>query len=203
MADAAREHPGRPRPETGDGPRAPGPLVEAVRRMEASEGLDGPAAVVERVANAVAPAGPVQDALTGRWMGHALHPLLTDLPIGFWTSSFVLDLVGGKGARRSSDRLLALGIVSAVPTAATGLAEWLHADRASRRVGVVHANANTAALLVYVASYRARRRGQRARGVLLGLAGATLATVGGYLGGHLATARKVGTRDPALATPAG
>ena len=39
---------------------------------------------------------PLKDALSGTWLGHPLHPLLTDLPIGFWTSAFTLDLVGGR-----------------------------------------------------------------------------------------------------------
>ena len=36
---------------------------------------------------------PSADLLRGRPLGHALHPALTDLPIGFWTSAAVLDVV--------------------------------------------------------------------------------------------------------------
>ena len=43
------------------------------------------------------PDGPVKDALSGTWLGHALHPLLTDLPIGTWTSAVLLDWLGGQG----------------------------------------------------------------------------------------------------------
>jgi uncharacterized membrane protein len=168
-------------------------LGDFVHRIEGNEGLDRPAAVLERVAEAVAPPGPVHDALTGTWLGHAVHPAATDLPIGFWTSASVLDLIGGKAGRHSADRLLFLGIVSAVPTAATGLAEWLHTDPRNRRVGVVHANANLVGLACYSASWVARKRGRRGRGVLYALAGMTAATVGGLLGGHLAIGRKVGT----------
>jgi uncharacterized membrane protein len=183
------------------------PLVDAVTHIEDNAGLDAPAEAVERLATAVVRPGPVESALTGRWMGHALHPLMTDLPIGFWTSSFVLDLVGGKASRKASDRLLLLGILAAVPTAATGLAEFLGTDKRSRRVGVVHANANTVGLALYTASYVARKRGRRGRGVALALAGSTLATVGGFLGGHLAIGRKAGTSDverdtgPAVVAP--
>jgi uncharacterized membrane protein len=179
----------------------PGSLVARVRSIEANEGLDRPAALVQKVAEAVDRPGVVDDLLTGKPIGHAAHPLMTDLPIGFWTSASVLDLVGGLSSRKAADRLLALGILSAVPTVATGLAEWLRADTSSRRVGVVHANANSVGLAFYVASWVARKRGRRLRGVLLALVGATFATIGGYLGGHLATARKVGTRDPAFAVP--
>ena len=71
--------------------------------------------------------------------------------------------------------------------------------RREQRVGIVHASANAAALALYAASWRARRQRQRARGVALALTGAVVATAGGYLGGHLTTVRKVGTRDPAFA----
>jgi uncharacterized membrane protein len=185
---------------------APAPrssLVPVTEAIEGAAALDRPAAVVDRVARAVAPAGPVHDALTGRWLGHALHPLMTDLPIGLWTSASLLDLVGGKAGRRPADRLLALGILAALPTAATGLAEWLHAEPAARRVGVVHANANGLGVVLYTASLVARCRGHRARGVLYALAGATAASAAGYLGGHLAFARRVGTRDPAYDGAAG
>ncbi|HLM65116.1 MAG TPA: DUF2231 domain-containing protein [Acidimicrobiales bacterium] len=182
-------------------PPAPATLVAAVQHIEQAEGLDRPAAALERLASAVVRPGVVHDALVGSWLGHALHPLMTDLPIGFWTSASVLDLVGGAAGRPAADRLLGVGIASALPTAATGLAEWLHADRRARRIGLVHANANSVGLALYTASWLARRRGRRAAGVALALAGATAATLGGYLGGHLATARKVGTRAPQFPEP--
>jgi uncharacterized membrane protein len=126
--------------------------------------------------------------LRGEWLGHPLHPSLTDLPIGFWTSAFVLDL-GGRRFRGAADLMVAAGLACVPPTVATGLTDWSERDRGDRRIGVVHATANTVATLCYAASLVARLRGQRGRGVLLGMAGATAATVGGYLGGHLSFAR--------------
>jgi hypothetical protein len=38
--------------------------------------------------------GAAKDVLSGVWLGHALHPILTDIPIGAWTSSVVLDWIG-------------------------------------------------------------------------------------------------------------
>ena len=178
--------------------RAPRPVVDGLLGIERARALDPPVAVMHRLAAAVARPGVVHDALVGTWLGHALHPLLTDLPIGFWTSASALDLIGGRRSRPAADRLLALGLASAVPTTATGLAEWLHADRRAQRVGVVHAAANTAGMALYTASLVARIRGRRGRGVVLALAGATAASLGGYLGGHLSVARKVGTRDAAF-----
>jgi uncharacterized membrane protein len=180
----------------------PPALVDTVRGIEASETLEGAATVVERVARAVAPPGPVHDALTGAWLGHAVHPLLTDLPLGMWMSGSLLDIVGGRSARPAARRLIGIGVVAAVPTAATGLAEWLHVDRAARRVGVVHAMVNSVGLVLYGSSFLARRRGHHLRGMALGVAGGLAAIAGGYLGGHLTIARKAGSRDPRFVVPA-
>ena len=88
---------------------------------------------------------------------------------------------------------------SAVPTALSGAADWGDTTGPARRVGLVHAAANTTAL----ALLRARRGGRAcaavtARGVALGLAGATAATVGGYLGGHLLQTLGVGVDHTAI-----
>ncbi len=144
---------------------------------------------------------PLKDALSGTWLGHPLHPLLTDLPIGFWTSAFTLDLVGGRGTRRAATQLVAWGVVCAVPTAVSGAADWGDTTGAERRVGLVHAAANTTALACYAASWWARVRGRHARGVALGLAGATAATVGGYLGGHLLQSLGVGVDRARFPSP--
>jgi hypothetical protein len=78
---------------------APAALVDGLRRLEDAAELDGAVAALDRVGAAIVPPGVVRDALVGRWLGHAVHPLLTDLPIGFWTSASVLDLLGGRRAR--------------------------------------------------------------------------------------------------------
>jgi uncharacterized membrane protein len=179
--------------------RPPPVLVEAMERLEALDGLDRPAWLVARAARRVVRPGPLEDALTGRWLGHALHPLLTDLPIGFWTSTSFLDLVGRRESRTAATLLLAAGNLAALPTAVTGLAEWLETDPPVRRVGVVHAAANVAGLALYTGSLVARLRRRPGWGTALALGGMGVATVGGYLGGHLAIARKVGTRHPQLA----
>lgn len=124
--------------------------------------------------------------LRGDWLGHAVHPMLTDLPIGFWTCAWSLDLVGGKPGRPAAQRLIGLGLLSVPATVATGLHDWGDIDdRGQRRVGAVHAASNAVATVLYFGSWRARRRGHHARGVALGMLGATAATVGGFLGGHL------------------
>jgi nitrite reductase/ring-hydroxylating ferredoxin subunit/uncharacterized membrane protein len=163
--------------------------------------LDAPAeAVAKRVRQAI-PKGPVKDALSGTPLGHAAHPLLTDVPIGTWTSAVLLDLVGGRASRPAAQRLIGIGLLASGPTAWTGLNDWADTTPASdsvRRVGAVHAVANVTALGLYAASLAARRRGRHGRGVALGLAGLGALMVGGHLGGHLSYAQAVGVDQTAL-----
>jgi nitrite reductase/ring-hydroxylating ferredoxin subunit/uncharacterized membrane protein len=150
------------------------------------EALDPPARKLLGLAHRAIRPGRVRDALSGTFLGHALHPLLTDLPIGSWSSAMVLDVAGGPGSERAARRLIGTGILASVPTAVTGSIEW--ADSAdgragTRRVGLVHAAANVTALALYSASYLARRRGGDGR--TLAFAGGAALAVGGHLGGHL------------------
>ena len=150
------------------------------------DALDGPTKALT--------SGPQRDLLLGKPLGHALHPVMTDLPIGLWTSAWVLDMLPVPGSRRAAQRLVGLGVLTAVPTAVTGWAEWGEVkDRESRRAGVVHAAANGAALALFAGSWLARRAGRHGRGVLLGSLGALAASAGGALGGHLAIGNKVGS----------
>jgi uncharacterized membrane protein len=162
------------------------PLVPSPESLAEEPALDEAVAKVARVAEVVAPPGPRRDALQGAWLGHPVHPALTDLVMGFWTSAFVLDLVPVRRLRAASDAFVALGLLSAVPTVATGLADWTGLDHPRRRIGAVHAGVNAAATGCYALSLLSRLRGRRARGIALSTMGASLATVGGYLGGHLA-----------------
>lgn len=172
--------------------------VRVAQNVEAAEGLDDWSDRLHPLAQAVLGSHRRRDLLQGRWLGHALHPVLTDLPIGLWTSTTVLDLCGGEQSRPAARLLLGCGLLTAVPTAVTGLAEWGSTGRIEQRVGVVHAGLNAAALLLYTGSWFARRSDRHGRAVRLALAGAAAAGAGGFLGGHLASARKVSSHHPAF-----
>src|SRR2546423_6531382 len=137
-------------------------------------------------------AGSVKDALAGTWLGHPLHPVLTDIPIGAWSSAFFLDYLGGKKARSASDALIGIGILSAIPTAVSGLADWTDTWGKTQRIGVAHALGNLASLGLFTASLRARRRGKRFRGVMLSTLGMAVSSAAAYLGGHLSFGKGVG-----------
>jgi nitrite reductase/ring-hydroxylating ferredoxin subunit/uncharacterized membrane protein len=180
----------------------PESVVEpALRRIEAAGALDPVASALQRLLRRVVREGPARDALTGRWLGHALHPMLTDLPIGFWTSAFTLDLLGGRSSRAAAQRLVGFGVLCAIPAAATGATDWSDTTGRDKRVGLVHAALNTAALACFTASWAARRRGRTGRGILWGLAGSTVATGGGYLGGHLVQRLGLGVDNTAFEQP--
>ncbi|QWZ06844.1 hypothetical protein KRR39_15105 [Nocardioides panacis] len=119
--------------------------------------------------------------------------MLTDLPIGLWTSAVTLDLVGGRSARPAATRLVGLGLLTAGPTAWSGWADWTTLDEPRQRVGVVHAVTNGVAVALFASSWLARRRGAHGRGRTLGLAASSVLAVGGYLGGHLMASRVAAT----------
>jgi uncharacterized membrane protein len=169
-----------------------------MQRIEAAESLDP---VADRLAPIAAPIirpNRLRGLLRGDWLGHSAHPMLTDLPLGAWTCTSLLDVFGGRGSRPAAEGLLAFGLAAATPTVLTGAAEWLATSGQRRRVGLLHATVNLAAFGLYGASLGARRRNRHGVGVGLGLLGGLTATAGGYLGAHLTVARNVGTRDPAF-----
>ena len=160
-------------------------LRQTVRRLERLEALDKVARpLAGAVGRAVRPR-VVRNLLSGTDLGHPLHPVLTDLPIGAWVMSALLDAAGGPAAEGAADLLVAAGVVAAVPTAAAGLNDWSDTVGPQARVGLVHAAVNTTALSLYLASLVARARGRRRGGKVLGLAGLGVLTGGAYLGGHL------------------
>jgi nitrite reductase/ring-hydroxylating ferredoxin subunit len=164
-----------------------------VRLLAGLEALDPLAKTLGKTARNVIKAGPVKDALSGSWLGHALHPLLTDVPIGTFTSAVLLDWFGGKRSRPAAERLLAFGLASTVPTVLSGYSDWGDSEVGSdavRRIGIVHAAANATAATLFAASLVARRRGADGRG--LALAGAATLAGSGYLGGHLTLAEGIG-----------
>lgn len=170
------------------------PLEPLVAQLESAEALDSVAKAVGKAVRENVPRGAVKDGLSGTWLGHAVHPMLTDVVIGSFISASLLDLLA-PGGGTASEQLIAVGLAAYLPTAAAGINDWADAepvDDAVRRVGLVHAVGNALAAALYAASRRARRRGAHRDGVALGLAGMGVLLTGGYLGGHLSLNKGIG-----------
>lgn len=128
-----------------------------------------------------------KDFLNGTWFEHPLHPALTDIPIGAWTTAVVLDaatLTGKRNFDAAASAALSLGVAGAVGAALSGLADWSDTGGAQRRIGLAHAGMNTMALALQLASLWGRRRRMRGARVL-SLAGLGVAATAAHLGGDL------------------
>jgi nitrite reductase/ring-hydroxylating ferredoxin subunit/uncharacterized membrane protein len=166
------------------------PLIRAIQRSTLLDAIGRRLAVV--FARIVRP-GKLKDLFSGTWLGHPVHPLLTDVPIGAWTSGVTLDLLGGEASQGAADRLIGLGVLAAIPTAVTGLSDLADVTtREERTVGVAHAIGNITTVALFGLSYAMRRRGRRGAAVALSLAGSFLASGAAYLGGHLVYRQVVG-----------
>src|SRR3954451_23731024 len=141
---------------------SPTPLAPAIDAVEAAGVLDAPAKALGKWVRAALGREPLKDALSGTWLGHAVHPLLTDVVIGAFLSSTLLDLLGGDDGEGARRRLIGAGIAAAAPTALTGANDWADAEPADdgvRRAGLVRGVGNGSALSLYAASRAARRWG--------------------------------------------
>src|SRR5438876_2386744 len=96
----------------------------------------------------------VTDFLNGVWLGHPLHPALVSVPSGCWTAAAILDALAFRTGKpsRAATPVVALGVLGGIAAAAPGLADWDNLTDEHRRIGVVHAAANTVALISYTMS---------------------------------------------------
>lgn len=161
-------------------------MVDPIDRLVWPERLaTGIHAAIGPLRHRLARAG-LMDLLHGRWLGHALHPALSDLPIGLWAGSLLLHLVGFSDA---AVLLGVVGIAAALAAAATGTADWTTTDGHERRVGLVHGLVMLGALLVQVGSVVAHFAGGHVVAVLLSAASIAVTLGAAYLGGHLVLGR--------------
>jgi nitrite reductase/ring-hydroxylating ferredoxin subunit/uncharacterized membrane protein len=165
--------------------------------------------IAERVQPAIAAAldaePKVANILHGTWLGHPLHVVLTDVPLGCWTAAAVFDLLEAAGRRRlarGADSAIMLGLVGAAGTAVTGLADWSKIGGGeARRVGLAHGLLNTTATACYIASWLLRRNHSRRAGRQFAFAGLLISTAAAYLGGHLVYKERLGVDHSADFSP--
>ena len=144
------------------------------------------------------PIGPkIARILHGSWLGHPLHVILTDVPLGSWTAAAVFDLLetanGNRALRRGADAAITFGLVGATASAITGLADWSKIGGGEpRRVGLAHGLLNATATACYLTSLCLRRNRLRRAGQQFAFLGLIVSTVAAYLGGHLVYKKKLG-----------
>ncbi len=129
-----------------------------------------------------------KNLLNGTWFGHPLHPALTDIPIGAWTTTLVLDAVAAarddEALAKAADITLATGLVGAAGAALTGVTDWSDTYGKERSVGLLHGLLMVATVATYSAALGARLSGARSAGAALGGAGYALLLGAAYLGGE-------------------
>ncbi len=153
----------------------------------------------ELVKNAYGTAGPagqtVKNALHGVWLGHPLHPAITDVPVGSWTAALVLDFMESRGHKQyaaGADAAVAIGLVGAVGAALSGITDWSDTHGKPQRVGALHGLMNSVAAVLYTGSYLARKADKRGLGRGLGYLGYALVLGSAYLGGELSYSQRIG-----------
>jgi nitrite reductase/ring-hydroxylating ferredoxin subunit len=120
--------------------------------------------------------------------------------VGSWVSAGLLDAV--PPLRPAATLLIGTGVAAAVPTAMAGAADWSEQGAGVRRLGAVHALANSAALGLYIGSLVARAKGRAGLGRLLSYSGLGLAGGSAAIGGHMSYARSSGASHAAAAARA-
>jgi nitrite reductase/ring-hydroxylating ferredoxin subunit/uncharacterized membrane protein len=152
----------------------------------------------------------VKNFLHGTWLGHPLHPVVTDVPIGAWATALVFDTLDARDGgwtqrpalQRRADDAIVIGIVGALGAALAGVTDWQHTDGSARRTGFVHAALNTLALSLYAGSLVMRRRGGRRAGRSLAGAGFGVLLASAYLGGRLVYRERIGVDHAQREAPA-
>ncbi len=153
-------------------------------------------ALVKQAFDAAGEHAPVvKNALHGVWLKHPLHAAVTDVPVGSWTAALVMDVLEASGKKQyasGADAAIAVGLVGATFSAASGLADWSDTQGKAQRVGAMHGLLNATAAALYLGSSICRGVGCRRFGQSLSLFGFGFVLAGAYLGGALAYNQKIG-----------
>lgn len=171
-------------------------LETITRRIEDAKGIE-PAArrFRAKVRPALVERPLVDDLLGGAWLGHRVHPVAVQVPVGAWLMALLLDLADAERHAAAVDTLLLTGCVAALPAAVTGAHDLATTSGRATRVGLVHAGTVDVALVLFIAALVKHRQGDRRKARKLALAGAGMVGFGAYLGGHLAYRLGVGVDD--------
>ena len=130
------------------------------------------------------PIRPIQNFLNGTWLGHPVHSVVTDVPIGALTVSIIADLIGQPLV---ADVSMLLGVLAMVTAAVTGLADYTEVDGNARTRATVHGTLMVVTLVLYLISLliRSGNPPDRLLAIVLALAGYLLLALAAAIGGDL------------------
>jgi nitrite reductase/ring-hydroxylating ferredoxin subunit/uncharacterized membrane protein len=132
--------------------------------------------------------------LNGTWLGHPLHPVLTDIPIAAWLIAALFDILwlvapaANTWAARGAEALVLVGFAAALGSVVTGLADWSDTYGRERTTGFLHGLLMSTATIVYAVSLGLRfttSSGASLAGAIAGFAGLVIVLYAAYLGGDL------------------
>ena len=152
---------------------------------------NGIAAVSEAVYRGLGSPGKLlQDFLNGSWLGHSLHPVLTDVVVGGATMVIFLDILriffGVDALEDATSWTLGLTVVAGVGTILTGLTDFKDtATGDERNVAGMHGLINIIAVIVFFISLLQRLGGAHDAAFWVSLAAYLIISVGAYIGGHV------------------
>lgn len=135
--------------------------LKTLDTIERTSGADRAVRALQRGIRTL-PLGAVRDVLRGRQLGHPLHPVLVQVPVGCWLSAGVLDTV--PGGQPAAAVLTAVGLAGAGPSAVAGWVDWAELPLPRARVGLAHAVSNVGVIACYTVSLAARMRGHTLKG---------------------------------------
>lgn len=127
---------------------------------------------------------PVRDFLVGTWLGHPLHALLTDVPIGALGLVIILDLLGQSAA---ADVALVVGILAMIAAAVAGYADYSTTDGKARDRATVHSMHMVIAFVIYLVSLGIRASGpaDRILPIVLSIIAYVVLALGAFVGGDV------------------
>jgi len=127
----------------------------------------------------------LRDLLVGRWLGHPLHAVLTDAPIGILFLVIVFDVLGNQGAATVT---LAVGVLTMLAAALAGFADYADTDGKARERATLHSSLMVIALVIYLLSLALRLGTAPAAstgGAWLSILGFLVLSAGAYVGGDV------------------
>jgi nitrite reductase/ring-hydroxylating ferredoxin subunit/uncharacterized membrane protein len=132
----------------------------------------------------------LQDFLNGSWLGHSLHPVLTDVVIGGATVAVFLDILrvffSVDGLETATAWTLGLTALSGLGAIVTGLTDFKDtATGDERNIAGLHGLINIVAVLIFAVSLLQRAGGGHDGAFWTLLIGYLVISVGSYVGGHV------------------